>query len=158
MSGHRSWSADRKARLADPEIARRATTARAELDRMELEYHRTLSQLRHARRLTQNQLAAALGVSQAQVSRIENQTDLYLSTLRSYVEAMGGELQLRAIFPGGQAAILSVDELAEPPETASAPTIPASHVDIHAVFALVILRASYYEVVEEGFRAATPAA
>jgi hypothetical protein len=55
-------------------------------------------------------------VSQAQVSRIENQADLYLSTLRSYIAAMGGELQLRAVFPDGQAAIISADELLEPAE------------------------------------------
>lgn len=71
--------------------------------------------------LTQNQLAAALQVSQAQVSRIENQADLYLSTLRSYIAAMGGELQLRAVFPDGQAAIISVDELLEPSKTGHAP-------------------------------------
>jgi DNA-binding XRE family transcriptional regulator len=117
MSGHRSWSADRKARLTDPEVARRAAEARAELDRLELDYQRTLAQLRRARQLTQNQLASTLGVSQAQVSRIENQADLYLSTLRSYVAAMGGELQLRAVFPDGKAALISLDELLEPAET-----------------------------------------
>jgi len=158
MSGHRSWSADRKARLIDPDIARRATEARAELDRLELEYERTLAQLRHARRLTQNQLAATLGVSQAQVSRIENQADLYLSTLRSYIEAMGGELQLRAIFSDGQAATLSIDELVEPARADHAPASLASDVDVHAVFAVLILRASRYEVVEEEFRATAPAA
>jgi transcriptional regulator with XRE-family HTH domain len=153
MSGHRSWSADRKARLADPEIARRAAASRAELDRRELEYQRTLSQLRHARRLTQNQLAAALQVSQAQVSRIENQADLYLSTLRSYVAAMGGELQLRAVFPDGQAAILSVDQLLEPAETGHAPALPAADADLHAVFAVLILQVADYEAAEEEFRA-----
>jgi transcriptional regulator with XRE-family HTH domain len=111
MSGHRSWTADRKARLADPEVARRAAEARAELDRRENEYRRTLAQVRNARRLTQTQLANTLGVSQAQVSRIENQADLYLSTLRSYVQAMGGELQLRAVFPDGQATAITVAEL-----------------------------------------------
>src|ERR1700689_4868880 len=116
MSGHRSWTADRKARLADPEVARRAAEARAELDRRENEYRRTLAQVRNARRLTQTQLANTLGVSQAQVSRIENQADLYLSTLRSYVQAMGGELQLRAVFPDGQATALPVAELLEPAE------------------------------------------
>lgn len=158
MSGHRSWSADRKARLADPEIARRATAARAELDHLELEYQRTLSQLRHARRLTQNQLAAALGVSQAQVSRIENQADLYLSTLRSYVEAMGGDLQLRAVFPDGQAALLSPGELLEPAQVGRAPAGPVSDADIRNVFAVIIIDACNYEVVEEGFRAVAPAA
>jgi transcriptional regulator with XRE-family HTH domain len=158
MSGHRSWSDDRKARLADPEIARRAAGARAELDRLELEYQRTLSQLRRARRLTQNQLAAALGVSQAQVSRIENQADLYLSTLRSYVEAMGGELHLRAVFPDGQAAIVSVNELLEHPEAGRAPASPVSDTDVHAAFAVLILHVGDYEAAEEEFRAVAPAA
>lgn len=158
MSGHRSWSADRKARLADPEIARRAVAARTELDRLELEYQRTLSQLRHARRLTQNQLAAALGVSQAQVSRIENQADLYLSTLRSYVEAMGGELQLHAVFPDGQAALLSPGELLEPARADRALAGPGPDADIRHVFAVIIVDACNYEVVEEGFRAVAPAA
>ena len=57
-----------------------------------------LGDLRRARDFTQGQLAETLRVSQAQVSRIENQADLYLSTLRSYVEAMGGELSLVATF------------------------------------------------------------
>jgi transcriptional regulator with XRE-family HTH domain len=157
MSGHRSWSADRKARLTDPEIARRAAASRAELDRRELEYQRTLSQLRHARRLTQNQLAAALQVSQAQVSRIENQADLYLSTLRSYIAAMGGELQLRAVFPDGSAAILSVDELLEPAEASHAPAGSAADVDIHAAFAILILHMAHYEAAEKEFRAALAA-
>jgi DNA-binding XRE family transcriptional regulator len=117
MSGHRSWTADRRARLADPEIARRASEARAELDRLELDHQRTLAQLRHARQLTQNQLASTLGVSQVQISRIENQADLYVSTLRSYVQAMGGELQLRALFPDGKASLLSIDEVLEPVES-----------------------------------------
>ena len=70
MTGHRSWTAERRARLADPEVARRAVEARASLDRREEDYRRTLGQLRNARRLTQAQLAGAIGVSQAQVSRM----------------------------------------------------------------------------------------
>ena len=61
-------------------------------------YDRTLPELRRARSFTQAQLAKVLGASQAQVSRIENQADLYLSTLAGYVAAFGGELQLRAVF------------------------------------------------------------
>jgi transcriptional regulator with XRE-family HTH domain len=158
MSGHRSWSADRKARLADPKVATRAAVARAEAERVEQEYLQTLSQLRHARRLTQAQLGAALGVSQAQVSRIENQADLYLSTLRSYVEAMGGQLELRAVFLGGQASLLSVDEVLGPE---SAGQDPAGSVrvqaDLRALFAQVILHAGRMETAEERFRAALAA-
>jgi hypothetical protein len=56
------------------------------------------AELRKARTLTQEQLAATLGVTQAQVSRIEHQTDLYLSTLAGYLEAMGGHLELVGVF------------------------------------------------------------
>jgi transcriptional regulator with XRE-family HTH domain len=58
-----------------------------------------LSRLREARGMTQVELAGTLGVSQSNVSRIERQDDLYLSTLREYVEAMGGRLHLAAVFP-----------------------------------------------------------
>ena len=59
-----------------------------------------LGELRAHRRLTQLELAALLDVTQANVSRIEHEDDLYLSTLRNYIEAMGGRLELRAVFPG----------------------------------------------------------
>ena len=57
-----------------------------------------LAQLRESRAVTQQELAGALEVSQPNVSRIEHQDDLFLSTLRSYVEALGGRLELRAVF------------------------------------------------------------
>jgi DNA-binding XRE family transcriptional regulator len=60
-----------------------------------------LEQLRSARSLTQTNMAQALGVNQSAVSKIEKRTDMYLSTLRSYVEAMGGSLEIQAIFPDG---------------------------------------------------------
>jgi hypothetical protein len=55
-----------------------------------------------------------MNVSQAQVSRIENQADLYLSTLRSYIEAMGGELQIRVAFPGADWAEIAVGDITDP--------------------------------------------
>lgn len=60
-----------------------------------------LEQLRSARNLTQNNLAHVLGVNQSAISKIEKRTDMYLSTLRSYVEAMGGSLEIQAVFPEG---------------------------------------------------------
>ena len=60
-----------------------------------------LEQLRSARSLTQTNMAQALGVNQSAISKIEKRTDMYLSTLRSYVEAMGGSLEIQAIFPDG---------------------------------------------------------
>jgi DNA-binding XRE family transcriptional regulator len=64
-----------------------------------------LEQLRSARNLTQTNLAHALGVKQSAVSKIERRTDMYLSTLRSYVEAMGGNLEIQAVFPDGAVRI-----------------------------------------------------
>ena len=58
-----------------------------------------LAELRKQRGATQSDVAAALDVTQANVSRIEHEEDLYLSTLRDYVAALGGELQLVAVFP-----------------------------------------------------------
>jgi transcriptional regulator with XRE-family HTH domain len=95
------------------------TRVRADLEAELAAHEHTLGDLRKARRLTQDQLARALGVSQAQVSRIESQTDLYLSTLQSYLEAMGGRLEIFGVF-GDRAHTcvpLSVGELGgwEPP-------------------------------------------
>jgi transcriptional regulator with XRE-family HTH domain len=59
----------------------------------------SLSQLRKAHTMTQVRLAETLGTTQESISRIEHNSDLLLSTLRSYVEAMGGKLQLVAKFP-----------------------------------------------------------
>lgn len=58
-----------------------------------------LRDLRKAMRLTQSRLAKKLRVGQDSVSRIEQRTDMLLSTLRGYVAAMGGELELVARFP-----------------------------------------------------------
>jgi transcriptional regulator with XRE-family HTH domain len=62
--------------------------------------YETLQEMRKARALTQKKLAKKLGVAQVAVSRMERRSDLLLSTLRSYVEAMGGSLDLVVSFPG----------------------------------------------------------
>lgn len=59
----------------------------------------TLKDLRQAAQQTQEQLAAALGVRQDTISRLEKRSDMLLSTLRHYVEGMGGRLELVAQFP-----------------------------------------------------------
>lgn len=59
----------------------------------------SLRELRRARRLTQARIAKHLNIGQESVSRLEKRTDLHLSTLRHYVEAMGGSLTLLAEFP-----------------------------------------------------------
>lgn len=64
-----------------------------------------LEQLRSARRLTQTNMATLLGVNQSAISKMEKRSDMYLSTLRSYVEAMGGNLEIQAVFPEGAVRI-----------------------------------------------------
>jgi len=64
-----------------------------------------LEGLREARELTQTQLAQILRVSQGAVSKVERRADMYISTLRSYVRAIGGDLQIRAVFPEGDVLI-----------------------------------------------------
>ena len=59
----------------------------------------TLKDLRQAAERTQEELATSLGVGQDTISRIERRSDMLLSTLRRYVEAMGGKLELVAEFP-----------------------------------------------------------
>ena len=66
----------------------------------------TLKDLRMAMALTQERLAETLNIRQENVSRIEKRHDLMLSTLQSYVQAMGGKLRLVAEFPGRNPVIL----------------------------------------------------
>jgi transcriptional regulator with XRE-family HTH domain len=61
-----------------------------------------LHELRAARHLTQQQLAKSLDMTQAAVSQLEQRTDVYLSTLENFVEAMGGRLEMYAVFPDGK--------------------------------------------------------
>ena len=70
-----------------------------------------LDELRAARELTQQQLARTLGVNQPAVSRIEGKADMYVSTLANFVKAMGGKLEIRAVFPDGEVRISQFSEL-----------------------------------------------
>jgi transcriptional regulator with XRE-family HTH domain len=70
-----------------------------------------LYQLREARNLTQTNLAQTLRVNQGAVSKLERRADMYVSTLRSYLKAMGAELQIRAIFPDGEVVIEQFEDL-----------------------------------------------
>jgi DNA-directed RNA polymerase specialized sigma subunit len=62
----------------------------------------TLIELRRARELTQTKLADELQIGQGDVSKLERRTDMYVSTLASYLEAVGAHLEIRAVFPDGQ--------------------------------------------------------
>lgn len=85
-----------------------------------------LHELRRARELSQEQLAQTLGEKQPSISRLEQRTDMYISTLRRYIEAMGGELDIVARFPEGavritQFAETSGAEATPQPETTDRP-------------------------------------
>jgi DNA-binding XRE family transcriptional regulator len=89
---------------ADPVRRERiATCKRAMLDAI------ALADLRAQRGITQQDVAGKLGVTQANISRIEHEEDLYLSTLRSYVAALGGELEVNAVFADGKVALVPAE-------------------------------------------------
>lgn len=69
-----------------------------------------LNELRQARALSQMKLAETLHVNQAAVSKIEHRTDMYISTLRAYIRAMGGDLEIVARFPDGEVKIANFAE------------------------------------------------
>ncbi|HRD68066.1 MAG TPA: XRE family transcriptional regulator, partial [Candidatus Competibacter sp.] len=73
-----------------------------------------LQALRRALDLTRQQVAASLGINQVAVSKMEGQTGLYVSTLRRFVEAMGGELRIVAHFPEGNVEISQFKREPEP--------------------------------------------
>ena len=64
-----------------------------------------LDELREAMRLTQEALAESLDINQAAVSKMERRSDMYVSTLRKIVEAMGGRLEIIAVMPNGRVEI-----------------------------------------------------
>ena len=71
-----------------------------------------LDQLRKAQQMTQLQLAEILGVNQGEISKIEHRSDICVSTLADYIEAMGGHLELRAVFKDREVRITQFEELA----------------------------------------------
>lgn len=81
------------------------TLPKAQQDRIAARYRvlkdevESLQALRKAAGKAQNEIASTLRISQPSVSKIEKQTDMYLSTLRNYVEAVGGDLELVVRFP-----------------------------------------------------------
>src|ERR1035437_11157751 len=71
-----------------------------------------LEELRGALRMTQQQLAQTLNVDQSAISKLERRTDMYVSTLRRCIAAMGGELEIRANFPEGSVRISQFERVA----------------------------------------------
>jgi transcriptional regulator with XRE-family HTH domain len=134
-------------------ITARATAAKR-AGRRRTAYGEALAALRRARSLTQVALAEQLSVAQGEVSRIEHQTDLLLSTLVRYIDGMNGELSLVVHFGDDETIELGavLDEIMSEIESAVAPVDPDP--------ITVIELAGYlgrYQYKEERFRAAATA-
>jgi ribosome-binding protein aMBF1 (putative translation factor) len=87
--------------------------ARAESNRLfeEALKEYPLAELRNARGLSQKMLADALGIQQPAIAKMEKRTDMYISTLRSHIEAMGGRLEITAHFPDGSVKIANFSQI-----------------------------------------------
>jgi hypothetical protein len=91
-----------------PEERAKVVARTAEL----IEEESTLRDLRQAEQLTQERMAELMGVEQENVSRLERRADLLLSTLSSYVAAMGGKLRLIAEFPNRRPVTIALADIA----------------------------------------------
>lgn len=93
--------------------ARMTPKARAQSEAMtaKLLEEMPLQELRQALDLTQQQVAETLKIEQAAVSKMEKQTDMYLSTLRRFIAAMGGKLEIVARFPEGIVRITQLKKI-----------------------------------------------
>jgi len=70
-----------------------------------------LNELRNARGLSQKMLAETLHIQQPAIAKLEKRTDMYISTLRSHIKAMGGELEVIARFPDGDVRISNFTQI-----------------------------------------------
>lgn len=90
--------------------------ARAHEKAMVMKAELPLAELRQARYFSQEQLAAILEVKQPAIAKLEKKTDMYISSLRKFIEAMGGQLEIKAHFPEGDVKINQFEELDEEEE------------------------------------------
>jgi DNA-binding XRE family transcriptional regulator len=104
----------RDLRAKMPAQARARSDARAR----ELLSKMPLHELRRARGLSQAMLAETLHVRQGSISKLERRTDMYISSLRSHIRAMGGDLEIIARFPDGEIKISNFEEVEELAEAA----------------------------------------
>ena len=93
----------------------RVRRARVDARKADLRAAMPLYELRHARALTQKAVGEALNVNQPAVAKLERRADMYVSKLRAYIEAMGGELRIVARFPQGDVAITNFSDAGDNP-------------------------------------------
>ena len=99
MAGHKPWrEMEERLRAKIPDFDAQREPRQKQVREELATYQRGLARVRKARQRTQVEVASALGIPQAQVSRLEHQADAYLSTLRKYINGLGGELELVAVF------------------------------------------------------------
>ena len=105
MTGHRPFS---------ELIAKRPPESRERVAKKieALDAELPLNQLRQARALSQAQLAEVLEVDQPSISKLERRADMMISSLARFIEAMGGRLEIKAIFPSGEVRITGLAALA----------------------------------------------
>jgi DNA-binding XRE family transcriptional regulator len=104
-----SWGGTAMAQKVDKLFRKMSPRAQRRVEQRANEEYQALAlaELREAQDLTQVQLAEKLGIDQGAVSKIERRTDMYLSTLRNIIQAMGGQLELTACFPTGRVQVLT---------------------------------------------------
>ena len=90
----RNWKSLKDSKLSAEALARVRARARAELEEL------TLKALRQDLSLTQVEVSKTASMTQSELSRLESRNDHLTSTLRRYVEALGGELEVTAVFGG----------------------------------------------------------
>ncbi len=86
--------------------------ARAKVRAKEMMAEMLLAQVRKAVGLTQEELAASLGIRQPTLSRLESQNDMQISTLRCLIQALGGQLEIIAHMPGGDIRLIQFKDAA----------------------------------------------
>jgi transcriptional regulator with XRE-family HTH domain len=101
-----------------PRVRQRAIEKRAKELLERVTRRMTLAEIRKRRKVSQTQIANALGIGQMQISRLERRRDPRLSTVQRTLEAMGGQLTLVATFPGQEPVALVTGAVAERPKTA----------------------------------------
>ncbi len=106
MAGRRSF-AELRARMS-PEAK-----AKAEAEAQHLGEEMDLAEVRRALKLSQEEIGQALQIKQGSVAKIEKRADMYVSTLRRFIEAMGGELEIIARFPDHAVKIRNFADLNE---------------------------------------------
>lgn len=104
MTGHRPFKRLRS-QLSPERQVRNAEATQAMLREM------ALHELRQARATSQERLAETLQVGQPAVAKMERRTDMYVSNLRRYIEALGGKLEITAKFADTEVAITNFSDL-----------------------------------------------